>query len=90
MFLVEVHRPMAARSRSRGVLSLNTAAMSSSTISGSLLSVRMGTGLMFAYAWMAVNRRLKARGRSAIMRRLSKGRERSMGSTQALEKLDNK
>ncbi len=55
MFLVEDHSPNATRSRSTGVLSLNTAAMSSSTISGSLLSVRMGTGPMFAQALIAVN-----------------------------------
>jgi len=60
MFRVEVHSPNATRSRSTGVLPLNTAAMSSSTISGSLLSVRMGTELMFAHALIAVNRRLKA------------------------------
>jgi hypothetical protein len=51
-------------------LSLNTAAMSSSTISGSLLSVRMGTGPMFAQAMIAVNRRLKAECRSDIIRGL--------------------
>jgi len=55
MFLVEVHSPNATRSRSRGVFSLNTAAMSSSTISGSLLSIRMGTGPIFAQALVAVN-----------------------------------
>ena len=78
MFLVEVHSPNATRSRSRGVLSLNTAAMSSSTISGSLLSVRMGTGPIFAQALIAVNRRLKERSRSVIMKELSKGLEWSM------------
>jgi len=73
MFLVEVHSPNATRSRSTGVLSLNTAAMSSSTISGSLLSVRMGTGPMFAQAMIAVNRRLKAECRSDIIRGLFVG-----------------
>ena len=55
MFLVEVHSPNAMRSRSRGVLSLNTAAMSSSMMSEFLLSVRMGTGPIFAQPMMAVN-----------------------------------
>lgn len=73
MFLVEVHSPNATRSRSTGVLSLNTAAMSSSTISGSLLSVRMGSGPMFAQALIAVNRRLKAECRSDIIRGLFVG-----------------
>jgi len=55
MILVEVHNPNATRRRSTGVLSLKTAAISSSTISGSLLSVRMGVGPIFAQALKAVN-----------------------------------
>jgi hypothetical protein len=48
------------RSRSTGVLPLNTAAMSSATISGSLISVDMGAAPMFAQAPIAVNRPVEA------------------------------
>ncbi len=57
MVLVEVHSPNATRSRSPGDLALKTAAISSSTISRSLSTVRIGARPMFAQVLRAVNPR---------------------------------